>query len=172
MLKRLMLVLTITIALTVTVRSQQKHPDFSGKWILKREMSDFGTGPNGQRRSPRVNTMIIEQDETNLKVIFEFTDREGKKRKNTYRYSLKGKKTENKMNFGKQKSVTRWIEDGQMLEIESVSHIKRGDMEFDMESVQYFTIVEGRLVIESVRYTPRGDMETRAVYERDTDGDE
>ena len=165
-----LLVLTLLL-MTVTVRSQQKRPDFSGKWQLNREQSDFGIGRDGKKRNPRSSNMIIEQDEKNLKVTMIRTDRDGKEDKRKFKYSLEGKKTKNKTESGKQESTTRWIENGQSLEISSTMDVKRGDMEFTMETVQIFSIVEGRLVIESVRYTPRGDMETRAVYDLKSDKD-
>jgi Tol biopolymer transport system component len=164
----LIIVLAVSILLPVTVRSQQKTTDFSGKWQINKEMSDFGTGRDGKKRNPRSSTMEIEQDVKDLKVTMIRTDREGKEQKTKLKYSLEGKKTENKTDFGKQESVVKWLEDGQALEITSSMHGKRGDMEFDMESVQTWSLVEGRLVIESVRSTPRGDMKTKAVYDRET----
>ncbi len=151
---------------SVTVRSQQKRSDFSGKWQLNREMSDFGLGRDGKKRNPRSSQLNVEQDEKNLKVTMIRTDRDGKENKRKFKYSLEGKKTKNKTESGKQESTTRWLEDGKMLEISSIMHMKRGDMEFDMESVQIWSLVDSQLVIESVRYTPRGDMETIAVYDR------
>jgi hypothetical protein len=166
------LLLIVSIALTLPVRSQHSHPDFSGKWVVNMTRSDFGKTPDGRDRHPRVSKMEIKQDEKDLEVIFRFTDREGKERKTEYKYSLDGKKTKNEMVFGKQESTARWINKGQILQIDSKSHIKRGDMEFDMESVQYFSLVDGRLFIESVRNTPRGEMEQKAVYDRETDNDD
>ncbi len=159
-----LLVLTLLL-MTVTVRSEQKLPDFSGKWLLNREQSDFGTGRDGKKRNPRSSIMIIEQDDKKFTVTMIRTDRDGKENKKKFKYSLEGKKTKNKTESGKQESTTRWIEDGQSLEINSTMDVKRGDMEFTMETVQIFSIAEDRLVIDSVRYTPRGDMETRAVYD-------
>jgi hypothetical protein len=159
------------LLVSVTVRSEQKIPDFSGKWTLNREQSDFGHRQDGKKRTPRSSTMIIEQDEKNLKVTMIRTDRDGKEDKRKFKYSLEGKKTKNKTESGKQESTTRWIENGQSLEINSTMDVKRGDMEFTMETVQIFSIVEGRLVIESVRYTPRGEMETLAIYDLKSDKD-
>ena len=151
---------------SVTVRSQQKSTDFSGKWQLNREMSDFGVGRDGKKRNPRSSQLNVEQDDKKLTVTMIRTDRDGKENKRKFKYSLEGKKTKNKTDSGKQESTVKWLEGGQNLEITSVRHMKRGDMEFDMESVQTWSLVDGQLVIESVRYTPRGDMETIAVYDR------
>ena len=159
------------LAGTVTVRSQQKSVDFSGKWKLNREMSDFGQRPDGKKRTPRSSSMIIEQDDKKLTVTMIRTDRDGKENKKKFKYSLEGKKTKNKMDSGKQESTTKWLDDGQILEIDSVTHMKRGDMEFDMEVIQTWSLFEGRLVIESIRYTPRGEVETRSVYEKPDDSD-
>jgi len=159
-----LLVLTVLL-MTVTVRSEQKLPDFSGKWTLNREQSDFGTGRDGKKRNPRSSSMIIEQDEKKLTVTMIRTDRDGKENKKKFKYSLEGKVTKNKMESGKQESITKWIENGQILEISSTMDVKRGDMEFTMESVQTWSLTDSLLVIDSVRYTPRGDVETRAVYD-------
>ena len=165
-----LLVMTLLLV-SVTVRSEQKNTDFSGEWTLNREQSDFGTGRDGKKRNPRSSSMIIEQDDKKFTVTMIRTDRDGKEDKKKFKYSLEGKKTKNKTESGKQESTTRWLENGQSLEISSTMDVKRGDMEFTMETVQIFSIVEGRLVIESIRYTPRGDMETRAVYDLKSDKD-
>ena len=157
------------LAGSVTVRSEQKRSDFSGKWQINKEQSDFGERPDGKKRTPRSSSMIIEQDEKKLTVTMIRTDRDGKEKKRKFKYSLEGKKTKNKTDSGKQESMTKWLDNGQILEITSTMDVKRGDMEFTMESVQTWLLIDGSLVIESVRYTPRGDMKTRAVYDRATD---
>ena len=101
-----------------------------------------------------------------LQVLVVMKDREGKERKTKMKYSLEGKKSKNKTNFGDQESTQKWFEQGQVLEISSLMHMKRGEMEFDVESVQTWKMEEGRLVIMTVRYTPMGEMETLAVYDR------
>jgi len=163
----LIILLVVSILLPSTVRSGQKSIDFSGKWRINREMSDFGTGRDGKKRNPRSSTMEIEQSLKELKVTMIRTGRDGKEQKTKLKYSLEGNRTENKTDFGKQESTAKWLEDGQALEISSSMHTKRGDMEFDVESVQKWTLAEGRLVIESIRSTPRGEMKTKAVYDRE-----
>ena len=157
------------LAGSVTVRSEQKRSDFSGKWQLNKEQSDFGERPDGKKRTPRSSSMIIEQDEKKLTVTMIRTDRDGKEKKRKFKYSLEGKKTKNKTDSGKQESTAKWLEKEQILEITSTMDVKRGDMEFTMESVQTWSISEDQLVIDSVRYTPRGEMSTKAVYDRQTD---
>jgi len=167
--------LCIAIALiagTVTVRSQQKSIDYSGKYQLNKEMSDFGTGRDGKKRKPRSSQLIVKQDEKNLKVTFVRKNRDGKEKKEKMKYSLEGKKSKNKTDFGKRESTVKWLEGGKGLEINSTMHVKRGDMEFDMESVATWMIVDGQLVIETLRNTPRGEMMTVAVYDKVTDPDE
>jgi hypothetical protein len=156
---------------SVTVRSQQKSIDFSGKWELNKEMSDFGIGRDGKERKPRSSQMIVKQGEKDLEVTIVRKNREGKEQKDRLKYSLEGKKSKNKTDFGKQESTVKWLEGGQSLEINSISHVKRGDMEMDMEATQTWSLVEGRLIIETVRHTPRGDMETKAVYDRVKDAE-
>lgn len=160
------ILLAVSIALTAPVRSQQKNFDFSGKWKLNKELSEFGPGRDGKKRKPRSTRLNVEQDEKNLKVAVIRKNRDGKEQKMKMKYSLEGKKSKNKTDFGKQESTVKWVEGGQSLVITSAMHVKRGDMEFDMESVQTWSIVEGQLVIVSVRYTPRGEMETKAVYDK------
>ena len=157
------------LAGSVTVRSEQKRSDFSGKWQINKEQSDFGERPDGKKRTPRSSSMIIEQDEKKLTVTMIRTDRDGKEKKRKFKYSLEGKKTKNKTDSGKQESTAKWLEKEQILEITSTMDVKRGDMEFTMESVQTWSISEDQLVIDSVRYTPRGEMSTKAVYDRQTD---
>ncbi len=167
--------LCIAVALilgSVTVRSQQKSIDFSGKWKLNKEMSDFGPGRDGKKRKPRSSQLIVKQDEKNLKVTIVRKNKDGKEKKDKMKYSLEGKKSKNKTDFGKRESTVKWLDGGQGLEILSTMHVKRGDMEFDMESTATWTIVDGRLVIESTNYTPRGEMLTLAVYDRMSDPDE
>lgn len=169
MIRRTAIVLMVTTALAVTVRSAQKHPDFSGRWKINAELSDFGAGRDGKPRAPRQSTVEIKQDGKSIEVVIVSSGRDGKERKNEFRYSLEGKKSKNKTGWGKQESEASWIEDGQVLEISSVTHMKRRDMEFDIESHQLFSLVDGRLVIDTVRYTQRGDFETKAVYDRIVD---
>ena len=166
-----LLIMTLLLV-SVTVRSQQKSADFSGKWQLNKEMSDLGPGRDGKKRKPRSSRLIVEQDEKNLKVTIVRKNKDGKEKKDKMKYSLEGKKSKNKTDFGKRESTVKWLEGGQVLEILSSMHVKRGDMEFDMESTATWAMVEGRLVIESIRYTPRGEMLTLAVYDRASDQDE
>ncbi len=164
-----LLILFALLLGTVTVGSQEQRTDFSGEWALNKEKSDFGQRPDGKKRTPRSSSMIIEQDDKKLTVTMIRTDRDGKEDKRKFKYSLEGKMTKNKTESGKQESTAKWIENGQILEIVSTMDVKRGDMEFTMESVHTWSISEGQLVIGSVRYTPRGDMESKAVYDRKID---
>ena len=164
-----LLILFALLLGTVTLDSQEQRTDFSGEWALNKEKSDFGLRQDGKKRTPRSSSMIIEQDDKNLTVMMIRTNRDGKEDKRKFKYSLEGKKTKNKTESGKQESTAKWIEKGQILEIVSTMDVKRGDMEFTMESVNTWSISEDQLVIDSVRYTPRGDMESKAVYDRKID---
>lgn len=166
------ILLAVSIVLASPVRSQQKRTDFSGKWKLNKELSDFGMDREGKKRKPRSSHMKVEQDDKNLKVTVVRKNRDGKEEKTKMEYSLEGKKSKNKTDFGKQESTVKWLEQGLSMKITSAMHVRRGDQEFDMESVQTWSVIEGQLIIESVRFTPRGEMETRAVYDRATETDE
>ena len=97
--------------------------------------------------------MIIEQDDKKFTITMIRTDRDGMEDKRKFKYSLEGKKTKNKTDFGKQESIAKWLENGQALEIVSTMDVKREDMEFTMESVQTWSLSDGQLVIDSVRYS-------------------
>lgn len=144
--------------------------DFSGEWILNPGKSGFEQEGEGRRRQGSAARMTVRQDEKELVVIRVRTGRDGEEREITMKYSLEGKKTKNKTEFGTSESTARWLDEGGVLELVSYSEGERRGMKFSMETVQTWSLDGGVLTIETVRSTPRGEMRSTAVYEREGTG--
>lgn len=141
-------------------------PDFSGEWVMNLEKSRFEVDGEGRQRSGNPVSMRVKQDGKELIVTRVRRVRDGEEVKTILTYSLKGKKTKNKTEFGTMESTAKWIEEGTALELRSTTEVKRQGVKVTIESVQTWTLAGGVLTIDTIRYTPRGEIESTAVYER------
>ena len=148
------------------IKTQMTMPDFSGEWVLDLDRSGFETDGEGTRRPGNPVTMIVKQDEKELVVTRTREGRGGEQVTTTLTYSLKGKKTKNKTEFGTMESTAKWIDEGRALELYSTTEVKRNGMKFTVENVQTWTLAGDVITIDTIRYTPRGEIKSTAVYER------
>jgi len=170
---RYVLVLVLAILITGVAgtlaqedKKEQSTTDFTGEWVMNLDKSGFEQDGEGRRRQGSPVTMSVKQDEKELAVTRVRTGRGGKEVKTMLTYSLKGKKTKNKTEFGTMESTAKWLDDGTSLELYSSTVVKREGMRFTVENIQTWSIVDDVLTIETVRNTPRGEMKSTAVYER------
>ncbi|MDD3642023.1 MAG: hypothetical protein PHQ19_00945 [Candidatus Krumholzibacteria bacterium] len=168
---RYMLALAVALTMVGAAGSfaqekEQARPDFSGEWVLDPEKSGVEEDQEGRRRQGNPPAMIVGQNGKELVVTRLRRGRDGGETKTVLTYSLEGKKTKNKTEFGKMESTARWLDDGASLELYSWSEVRREGMKFTVETFQTWSLADGALVIETVRTTPRGEMKSTAVYER------
>jgi hypothetical protein len=165
-------VLTVALALAAAgagaqeTKKQMSMPDFSGEWVLNLDKSGFEQDQEGRQRLGNAVSMTVKQEEKELVVTRLATGRDGKEIRTTWTYSLKGKKTKNKTDFGTMESTAKWIEEGTVLEIVSSTEVKREGLKFTVETVQTWSIADDVITIYTVRKTPRGELKSTAVYER------
>lgn len=145
--------------------AQEGKVDFSGEWVLNQEKSDLpeGRGGRGGRISSKLN---VEQEKDQLTVESFRRNRDGEEVSSETTYLLDGKEHEIPSNFGSQVSTAEWSSDGETLTISSTITMSRGGSEFTMESTEEWSLNDGFLIIESTRSTPRGEMTSKAVYEK------
>ena len=151
------------------VLAQDAKVDFSGEWALNAEKSEMGGdsgGGRGGRRGMGYSKMVVEQSENKLVVNAYRQNRDGEEVVTASTYTLDGKECENAGNFGTRISVAKWAKDGKSLVINSTMTGERGGEQFTMESSETWSIQDGNLVIESVRSTPRGERQSKTVYDK------
>jgi hypothetical protein len=164
------LVLALLMAWSAGAAAQQTKTmtmtDFSGEWVMNVEKSGFEQDREGHRRLNNPITMTVTQDDKELVVVRMRKGRDGEDVKTILTYSLKGKKTKNKTDFGTMESTVKWIEEGTKLELVSSTEVKREGMKFNVENLQTWSLDGDVLTIDTVRNTPRGEIKSTAVYER------
>lgn len=159
---------------------QKGAVDFSGEWTFNTEQSDMGgergMDRGGERSGEREgrrggmgmgpSKMVVERSDNTLSVETFRTNRDGEEFSMKVTYSLDGKKSKNKLNFGTQVSEAKWSDDGKTLTIESTMTMSRGEQDFTMESTEKWSLENGVLTIEAIRYTPMGERKSKAVYDK------
>ena len=137
--------------------------DFSGAWSLNTDKSEFpemseGQGRGGRGRFAAAN-MTITQKKNKLTVESKMAGRDGEERVVETEYNLAGKVTKEKGRRGttEHKATMK----GDMLAIESVRFMEREGMEFEIVTMQKWSLTDGGngLIIESSSETPMGKRE-------------
>lgn len=153
MIRKTSLAFLVVIAVSSLVLSA---PNFSGKWALNKDQSDFRTR-DGEK--PDI-TMTIEQTADTLKVkqesSSEFMNRE-------YSYKLDGSTQEVAGRGGRTSKVTpKW--EGDVLVVTSVREGQQGTM----TSTERWTLsADGKtLTIAGKSQSSRGDFESKMVYQK------
>ena len=142
--------------------------DFSGTWILneeKSELPEIGRGPGGGRGFTPPD-MVITQKKNKITVTRTFTGRDGGERTMETVYDLSGKTTKETTRRGTSKHTAKM--DGNVLKIETVRTMERGDEKFEMVRNATWTLADdGKgLVIETSSDSPMGEIKAKAYYNK------
>jgi len=141
-----------------TLSNQTARPDFSGRWRLVHEKSDFG---KGDRPDSRVD-VITHRDPELVEVLR--TVRGGKADSLTYRFQTNGKRTVSKDHRVPMQAVTRW--DGDAITFRS----KMKMLMLEIKIEERWTLSPDRDTLTMARHmrgVPGAGVEERLVFERE-----
>jgi hypothetical protein len=161
-------IIVVFLMSAVVVSAQEGKINFSGEWTLNADKSEFGGGGGGRggRGMMASSKMSVEQKDNVLTVETFRQNRDGEEISTTNTYTLDGKKSNNENNFGTTESVATWSKDGKTLTINSTMTGSRGGQEFTMESTAVWSLEGNILTVETTRSTQRGEMTSKAVYDK------
>jgi hypothetical protein len=166
-----LLIVVLTLLVAGLLAAQDAKVDFSGTWTMNADKSEFGGGGGGRGgRGGRMgggSRMVVAQKD-NLLTLERFRmNRDGEEMSTVYKYTLDGKECDNSSDWRSEVATASWSKDGKKLTIISTMTMSRGDREFSMDSESVWSMKGDNLVIESIRSTPRGEMESKMVYDRE-----
>ena len=116
-----MVLLAMLLTLALSGVSQDKQPDFSGKWKLDTAKSDFGMLPPVDSQ-----TTVIEHKDPKLKVTSAIKGAQGD-RTTESNYTTDGKETTNTQGPREMKTVAKW--DGKKIVMVSKFEIQGSEVE-------------------------------------------
>ncbi len=139
--------------------------DFSGEWILNESESE--TGGRGRRGGRRFGNMNVTQTEEKIIIKRTGTERDGEDRVLEEKITLDGKENELPGWRDTVRKVTAdWTDGGNSLTISSEMSFSRGGRDLTMTSTAVWRLDGEQLVIKSTRTTPRGEQESKLVYDK------
>jgi hypothetical protein len=140
-------------------------PDFSGKWVLNKDKSDYRMGRGGGGSAPDI-TMTVEQAADALKVrqhmSGEFGDRD-----TDYTLTVNGQSQEIPGMMGQPAQATaKW--DGDVLVIETRQEVQRDNFQGTVTNTDRWELsADGQvLTISGKSVSPRGERESKRVFEK------
>jgi len=145
--------------------------NFSGEWSLNKDKSKLGEsreGRGGGRGGRAPLKLTITQKGNDLTVKRLSQDRSGEEFTFEEKFTLDGKECENTFRERPRISVAKWSDDGKSLTITATMIFDRGGQEFEMVSIEVWSLIEvGKVLsIESSMNTPRGERKTTRVYDK------
>lgn len=141
--------------------------NFSGEWAFNQDKSETGGG-RGRGRMATAKLVVTQNAD---KIIIE---RSGKRRNgDEFSYKeelpLNGKETKLENSFGADVTASaKWTDGGKTLTITSTTVFNRNGREFEMHSTNVWSLLENGKVlsIASTRTTPRGERNSKLVYDK------
>jgi hypothetical protein len=144
-------------ALSLPVLAADK-PNFSGKWSMNKDKSDFGSFPMVPEKIDRT----IDHKEDSLSMETTQVGQQGEVTMSS-KFKLDGSESENDSPRGKVKSVAKW--DGSDVVITSTRQIQ--DMSITSEERwQMAADSKSYIVTTKITGTPMGDIVTKVVMEK------
>lgn len=137
--------------------AQEAKPNFSGKWVLAVDKSDFGAFPG-----PSSRTDVIDHQEPKLKITVTTKGQQGER---TYErnYTTDGKENTNSQGPMEVKSKTRW--DGKLLITEAKFEIQGNPVEI---KEQWELTDEGKtLVSKRDLKSSQGETTQKLVFNKE-----
>lgn len=147
----------------IAVVAYAASPDFSGKWVINKEKSNFRFGPDGP--TPDV-TMTIEQAADSIKVKTHMSTERGDFDRD-YTLTPDGQTREMPWFMNRPAKVTaKW--DGTALVLDSVQEMQGGQMEGTMKTTERWELsADGKtLTIASKMQGPMGEFDSKRVMEK------
>ena len=138
--------------------------NFSGEWKLNEQKSELGTFD----RRMIASTLKIEQKEDLIIITKPAPSLDGTgDGTTTETLSFDGKVSETP-GFGnsKKKSTAKWSDDGQAFIINYTIVIDRNGQTLEIKGAVTWTLKNGSLHVVTVSSSPRGEMTTKAVYDK------
>lgn len=164
------LMLTAFLVFTVNANSQGSKVNFSGKWALNAEKSNFGQAPQGGGQRPGGfggGDFVATQEANLLTVERTRTGQDGQQITTTSKYTLDGKVSVNTTGRGESKSTATWAADGKSLTIVTTRTFERDGQTTEMKTTEVWTLTNpNTLTITSTMTTPNGERTTTAVYDK------
>ncbi|MBN1998493.1 hypothetical protein JW935_13125 [candidate division KSB1 bacterium] len=138
--------------------------DFSGEWTFNESESEAGEGGRGPRASAALN---VTQTKEKINIKRTSVNRDGEEMVREEEITLDGKENEVPGWRDNVRIVTaKWSDDGKSLTFTSESTFSREGEEFTMTSTEVWSLDGDNLVIDSKRSSPRGDRESKLVYNK------
>ena len=159
MIRKLLLIASLTALLLMTAFAQQK-PDFSGTWKLNVAKSEFGVLPG-----PTSRTDVITHKDPSLSDSVTLENAEGKQ-EYTANYTTDGKEAVNKIGPREVKSTLKWA--GSNLAVSS--KFVYNDSDVTGESTWALS-GDGKTLTFSIHYvSPLGEADQKLVFEKQESG--
>ena len=117
------IVLVALLTLAISAISQDKQPDFSGKWKLDTAKSDFGTLPPTESQ-----TSVIEHKDPKLKITSTTKSAQGERTAES-NYTTDGKESTNTQGPREIKTVAKW--DGKKIVMASKFDMQGSEIELN-----------------------------------------
>jgi hypothetical protein len=162
--KSFLALVAIAVVTLSSFNLQAQRASFSGDWKLDEAKSELGEF--GGRVARSVKGEQKEDAITITKVSPGFNG--GDPVTTTLTLPFDGKVVESE-GFGgsKRKSTAKWSEDGKTLTISSTTNFERDGQSFEFKATENWAITAaGLLSIVTNSTSPRGDMTTKAVYNK------
>lgn len=164
-----LLMFTAFMLVSATAHSQGAKVDFSGKWALNAEKSNFGQAPQGggQRPGGFGGDFVARQEPNLLTVERTRTGQDGQQITTTSKYTLDGNVSVNSTGRGESKSTANWSADGKSLTIVTTRVFERDGQSTEIKTTEVWTLTNPALLtITSTMATPNGARTTTAVYDK------
>ncbi len=158
-------VLFVSFILMSCISFAGEKANFSGKWSLNEEKSDFGEG----RRWMASTKLFITHEGNNLSIERRLIRRSGEEVNIIEKYTLDGKECENTLFESPKKSTVNWSEDGQSLTISSTIVFEREGNKIEINSVEILKLIDdtNSLSIDYTSKSPRGERKRKYIYEKE-----
>ena len=158
-----LLLLIIAPAFILSFTSLPDPVNLSGEWKLnegKSELGDFGS-----RFAAR--SIKVEQTAASITISKTGPSFNGGDQTNTETLTFDGKETESTV-FGsaKKKSTAKWSDDGQTLTVNYKIAMERNGQSSEFTGTETWALKDGALSLQTVSSSPRGEMTTKAVYDK------
>ncbi|HWP45031.1 MAG TPA: hypothetical protein VNO14_17445 [Blastocatellia bacterium] len=165
--KRFLLVITISVLLA-GICAAAAPANFAGTWVLDKEKSE---SLSRQLQNVDSLTWVITQDDKHVtleaKAVAGGQERPAQK----YTYNLDGSETTVEISGrmpGKATLKARWMDDGKILELNSVRNLSVQGNEFTITTKEHWELAEGGKVLKvhQMSETPRGSQESKLVFNK------
>ena len=143
--------------------------NFAGTWELDKAKSE---GLQGQAANSQSNTLTVTQNDKTLTQVTKIVGADGQAAPSTtYTYNLDGSETTAEITgrmTGKAKNKVKWMNDGKILEINSVREVSVQGNDVTITVKEHWELADDGKVLKIHRTTesPRGSQEVKLAYNK------